>query len=102
MRELKEFAGADVKHVDDVLALSSGFLVKDCKCLYEALERIQTSGLNLSGKRTSVEVLASRQRIRQLDFKTIWVNSDREQAESLTKLEGARWGVYMTTNLCLE
>ena len=70
VQALKDPAGVDLKQVDDVLASSPGFLVADCKCLYDALGRIDTSGLSLSEKLTSIEVLASRQRIRQLDVKT--------------------------------
>ena len=61
VQELKEAAGEDLKQVDDVLALSPGFLVTGCRCLYDALERIETSGLNLSEILTSIEVLACRQ-----------------------------------------
>ena len=60
VQELKEAAGVDEKHVD-VLDLSPGFLVTGCRCLYDALERSETSGRNLSEIRTSIEVLACRQ-----------------------------------------
>ena len=66
-------------------------MVRDCRCLYDSLERIETSRLNLAEKRTSVDVF---QRLRQLDLKNLWANSDRQLADSLsTKTKIARWRV---------
>jgi len=64
-------------------------LVTDCKSLYDAVERSQSTGLQLSERRTSIEVLACRERLEATKMHVRWVNSDRQLADGLTKASAA-------------
>ncbi len=78
--------GIDLRRPDEVLKLlPESFAVTDCKSLYDALEKSESLGLGLSEKRTSIEVTATRQQMRNTGIKTRWVNSDRQLADVLTK-----------------
>ena len=68
--EVKSSSGlGTADFVDRALQQSLVFFVTDFKCLYDELERIETSGLNSTEKRTSI--VAIRQRVRQLDLKNL-------------------------------
>ena len=60
-------------------------IITDCKCLYDALERSETAGLNLAEKRTAIEITAIKQRLGHGAIYTGWVNSDRQMADGFTK-----------------
>ena len=64
-------------------------LVTDCKSLYDAVERSQSTGLNLAERRTSIEVLSCRERLHATKMELKWVNSDRQLADGLTKASAA-------------
>ena len=65
--------------------LPEAIAITDCKSLYDALEKNESLGLGLSEKRTSIEVMATKQQMRATGLKTKWVNSDRQLADVLTK-----------------
>jgi len=91
LAEILSPKGIDLRHgADDAIrTVCESPLVTDCKSLYDAVERSLSTGLNLSEKRTSIEVLACRERMRTLDLKMRWVNSDRQLADGLTKSTAA-------------
>ena len=60
-------------------------LVTDCKGLFDAVNRSQSSGLGLSEKRTAIEALSIRQITAASNVAVKWVNSDRQLADILTK-----------------
>ena len=53
--EVKSAHGVDLTRAAHVLRQSFVVLITACTCLYLALERIETSGLNLSKKGISIE-----------------------------------------------
>ena len=78
--------GIDLRRPDEVLKLlPESYAITDCKSLYDALEKNESLGLGLSEKRTSIEVMATRQQMRATGIQTRWVNSDRQLADVLTK-----------------
>ena len=75
-----------MRRPDEILRLlPESCAITDCKSLYDALEKNESLGLGLSEKRTSIEVMATRQQMRATGIKTRWVNSDRQLADVLTK-----------------
>ena len=42
---------------DSLLNYAESYLLTDCKSLYDALTRVESSGLQLKEKRTAIEVL---------------------------------------------
>ena len=58
----------------------------DCKSLFDAITRIESSGLQLKEKRTAIEVVSLKQRIPNSRFKIKWVNGDQQLADGLTKI----------------
>jgi len=83
--------GLDLRKADDqIKSICPNCLVTDCKSLYDAVVKSTSCGLNLSEKRTSIEVLACRERMQTLEIPLKWVNSDRQIADGLTKIT-ASW-----------
>ena len=81
--------GIDLRRPDEVLKLlPEAIAITDCKSLYGALEKNESLGLGLIGseKRTSIEVMATKQQMRATGLNTKWVNSDRQLADKLTKV----------------
>jgi len=82
--------GLDLRKADDYIRdIMPSCLVTDCKSLFDAVERSQSCGLNLSERRTAIEVLAARERLAALKIPVKWVNSDRQIADGLTKVAAA-------------
>ena len=91
LAEIKNSRGVNLRLADDYIRAScKSALVTDCKSLWDAVVKSQSSGLNLSEKRTSIEVLAGRERLTELNIPLKWVNSDRQLADGLTKVQ-ASW-----------
>ena len=55
--------------------LPEAVAVTDCKSPCYALEKNESLGLGLSGKRASIEAMATRQQLRATGSTTRWVNS---------------------------
>jgi hypothetical protein len=90
--ELESAEGLDLRKSDIHVSKSTrACVVLDCKSLYDALARVESCGLNLAEKRTAIEVLAAKQRTQEIGIDVMWVNSDRQLADGLTKpaLSGA-------------
>ena len=70
LAEILSPQGIDLRHGADeaIRTVCESPLVTDCKSLYDAVERSLSTGLNLSEKRTSIEVLACKERMRALDL----------------------------------
>ena len=47
----------DFSKVEELLDHNDSYLLIDCKSLFDALTRVESSGLQLSEKRTAIEVL---------------------------------------------
>ena len=60
-------------------------LILDSKNLFDAMSRIETSGLHLEEKRTAIDVLSVRERSVQAGFAVKWVDSDQQLADNLSK-----------------
>ena len=60
-------------------------LVCDSRNLYDALSKIESSGLHLEEKRTALEVLSIKQRTRAAGVEIRWTDSDQQLADGLSK-----------------
>lgn len=74
-----------VNMMDDCMKKIPSVLLLDCKNLYDAMSRIQTSGLQLEEKRTAIEVLSIRERTLGAGIAVKWVDSDQQLADGLSK-----------------
>ena len=70
---------------DEVMRLFPSVLILDSKNLFDAMSRIETSGLQLEEKRTAIEVLSIRERTKDTGIIVRWVDSDQEFADGLSK-----------------
>lgn len=70
---------------DQIMHKVPSVLILDSKNLYDALSRIQTSGLQLEEKRTAIEVLTIRERTVETGIQIRWVDSDQQLADGLSK-----------------
>ena len=61
-------------------------LVCDSRNLYDALAKIETSGLHLEEKRTAIEVLSTRETTRATGIEIRWVDGDQQLADGLSKV----------------
>lgn len=85
VQELKELLGVIMRHLHEVLVGLSGFLVIDCTCLYDALERSETNGIHLSEQKDidrSSEQLSTEPTV---GLENYLANYDRTLAETHTK-----------------
>ena len=57
----------------------------DSKNLYDAMSRIETSGLQLEEKRVAIEILSIRERTKQTGICVKWCDSDQQLADGLSK-----------------
>ena len=73
------------KHVEERMRLFPSILILDSKNLYDAMARIETSGLQLEEKRTALEVLSIRERTKLTGIMVKWVDSDQQLADGLSK-----------------
>jgi len=92
LAEVLDPYGIDLRYGADkaIAEICPSPLITDCKSLFDAVERSQSTGLNLSERRSSIEVMACRERMKLLDIHMRWVNSDRQLADGLTK-SAAAW-----------
>ena len=71
--------------VDSVMRQVESVMVCDSRNLYDALEKIESSGLHLEEKRTAIEVLSIRERTRATGITIRWCDSDQQLADGLSK-----------------
>jgi hypothetical protein len=62
-----------------------GALVCDCKSFYDAINARESSGLGMKDKRSAIETLAIRNSCRETETPVLWVHSDAQLADGLTK-----------------
>jgi len=88
--ELKSPKGINLKNADSHSRDScEAAMVTDCKSLWDAVVKSTSAGLGMAEKRTSIEVLAGRERMESLAIPLKWANSDRQLADGLTKTQAA-------------
>lgn len=75
----------DLGKRDEVIALQESFLISDSKNVFDRLERIQTSGLQMEERKTAIELVGIKERLSQANVKCKWVSGDQELADGLTK-----------------
>ena len=71
--------------IDGVMRQVESVMVCDSRNLYDALEKIESSGLHLEEKRTAVEVLSIRERTKAAGISIRWCDSDQQLADGLSK-----------------
>lgn len=87
-QELWSPSGIELKKSDDYLQSDHvPTILTDCKSLYDALAKVETSGLLLTGKRSAFEAAGCKVRPGQANCPVRWVNTDRQLADGLTKPE---------------
>ena len=69
-------------------------LVLDCKCLFDALSRSETTALGLADVRSAIEALALRQGMHQTGATLKWVHSHGQVADAFTKDSQEARGAY--------
>ena len=83
--EIHQPDGLDLRNFDELLRQTPSAIVCDAKNMFDALNIVQSAGLHLEEKRTAVECLAIRQRLRAAGISLRWVDSDQEVADGFTK-----------------
>ena len=98
--DFTNFSGIDLSSPEKDVATMKSCLIIDAKNMYDALNRIETSGLQLEEKRT----LGIKERLRKARIFLRWVDSDQELADGLTKpfhaeqiLKAVRWACWKIT-----
>ncbi|CAL1141395.1 unnamed protein product, partial [Cladocopium goreaui] len=71
--------------VDAAMRQIPSVLILDCKNLYDAMCRIQSSGLQLEERRTAIDVLSIRERTLETGIQVRWTDSDQQLADGLSK-----------------
>ena len=71
--------------VDQAMKQVQSVMVCDSRNLYDALSKIESSGLHLEEKRTAIEVLSIRERTQAAGVTLRWVDSDQQLADGLSK-----------------
>ena len=66
--------------VDEAMRQVESVLVCESRNLYDALEKIESSGLHLEEKRTAIEVLSIRERTKAAGVLLRWVDSHKQLA----------------------
>lgn len=74
-----------LKNMDSRMKEIPSVLILDSKNLFDALSRIETSGLQLEERRTAIEVLSIRERTQQAGICVKWCDSDQQLADGLSK-----------------
>ena len=77
----------DPLHPEDLLSRVNGTMVTDAKSLYDAVQKglVNTSGLGLTEKYSSLELLSVMERLERGQTETRWVDSHAQLADALTK-----------------
>ena len=60
-------------------------LVCDCKSFFDAVNARESAGLGMRDKRSAIETLAIRNSCRETETPVLWVHSDAQIADGLTK-----------------
>lgn len=69
------------KHMQSIPSV----LIMDSKNLFDAMSRIETSGLQLEERRVALEILSIRERTQQTGICVKWCDSDQQLADGLSK-----------------
>ena len=78
--------GISARTSDESISLISAAVVCDAKNMYDSVNRIVSSGLQLGEeKRLSLEVLTIRERAEATNAPLRWLDSDQQLADDLTK-----------------
>ena len=103
MHVLRSAEHVDLRNPDKILSSVESCLISDSKNVYDGLEKIETSGLQMEERRTAIELLGIKERLQQANVRCRWVSGDQELADGLTKpwqgdqlikaLEKARWQI---------
>lgn len=75
----------DLRRADDYLSSFLSCLVCDARNIFDGIVRVETSGLHMEEKRTAIELLAIKERLKQANVNLKWVDGDQELADGLTK-----------------
>ena len=73
------------RDIDQAASLFTSIVVTDSKNLYDSVNRIETSGLQLEERRLALEVLSIRERAQASGMQLCWVDSDQMLADNLSK-----------------
>ena len=85
MLEMQSPGPLDLRKADEILSGVPSCLVCDAKNIYDGIMKIESSGLQMEERRTAIELLGIKERLRQANVCLRWVNGDQELADGLTK-----------------
>ena len=71
--------------MDGALSRFDDVVVTDSKNVYDSVNRIESSGLQLEERRLALEVLSIRERTKAAGITLRWVDSDQQLADNLSK-----------------
>ena len=75
----------DLRKSDDYLKTFESCLVGDARNIYDGINKVETSGLHMEERRTAIELLSIKERLRQARVTLKWVDGEQEMADGLTK-----------------
>ena len=80
-----DYPSYDLGNVDALLSNQPSAIISDSRNAYDGLKRIESSGLHLEEKRTAIELMGMKERVRGAAIDPHWVDSDQELADGFTK-----------------
>ncbi len=75
----------NLKHPDELLSSFPSCVVCDARNIFDGVVKVETSGLQMEEKRTAIELLAIKERLKQARVELKWVDGEQELADGLTK-----------------
>ncbi len=83
--DLESNGKLDLRKTDEYLRQFKSSLVCDARNIFDGIVKVETSGLQMEEKRTAIELLAVKERLKQANVDLKWVDGEQELADGLTK-----------------
>ena len=83
--DLESNGKLDLRKTDELLSCFRSSLVCDARNIFDGIVKVATSGLQMEEKRTAIELLAVKERLKQANLDLKWVHGEQELADGLTK-----------------
>ena len=89
------YGNLDLKNWTESARLVPSALVLDCKCLYDALSRSESTALGLADRRSALEAYALKENMAHTFTSLRWVHSFAQLADMLTKHSAESRAAYL-------
>ena len=83
--DMESNAKLDLRKTDEYLRTTKSGLICDARNIFDGIVKVETSGLQMEEKRTAIELLAVKERLKQANIELKWVDGEQELADGLTK-----------------